>query len=80
MAMKRCAACGNSSRKTVRATVIRSDSTPRVGLVCRHCAACGTLVVPGTLRMLQAKPKRVAREKVLPKLLANVAIAPRGES
>lgn len=59
--MKRCAGCGNPVRKTIRALVIKSDTPPRMGLVCRVCANCGVLVVPGSLRMLPAKPKRVSR-------------------
>lgn len=58
---RRCAACGFPTRKTVRALVIVSNEPPRMGLVCRACANCGTLVVPGTLRILPPKPKRVPR-------------------
>jgi len=58
---RRCSACGMPCKKTVRALVIVSNEPPRMGLVCRVCANCGTLVVPGTLRMLPPKPKRVPR-------------------
>lgn len=74
MTMKKCSACGNPSRKTVRAMVLKSDSPPRMGLVCRVCAACGVLVVPMTLRMLPTRPKKVTKARALPKLLADVQL------
>ena len=58
---RRCKACGFPAKKTVRALVIVSNEPPRMGMVCRACANCGTLVVPGTLRMLPPKPRRVPR-------------------
>lgn len=58
---RRCGACGFPTRKTVRALVITSNEPPRMGLVCKACANCGTLVVCGTLRILPPKPKRVPR-------------------
>lgn len=72
--MKHCTGCGNPVRKTVRALIIKSDAPPRMGLVCKLCAACGVLVVPATLRMLPAKPRKVPRERAMPRLLANVEI------
>lgn len=64
--MKRhCAACGFSVLKTVRALVIVSNEPPRMGLVCRACANCGTLIVPGTLRVLPPRPRRVPRSSLL---------------
>lgn len=58
---RRCGACGFPTRKTVRALVITSNEPPRMGLVCKACANCGTLVVCGTLRILPPKPKKVPR-------------------
>ena len=66
--MKHRAACGGAARKTVRATVIKSDAPPRVGLVCKVCASHGVLVVPWTIRMLPAKPKRVSKSALLDRL------------
>lgn len=72
--MKRCSGCGNPVRKMVRAMVIKSDAAPRMGLVCKVCASCGVLVVPVTLRMLPAKPRKVPRQRAMPRLLANVEL------
>jgi len=58
---RRCLACGTPSVKMVRATVVRSESKPRIGVVCKHCAKCGVLVVPATLKILPAKPRKVPR-------------------
>lgn len=51
--------------KTVRAVVVTSQSRPRMGKVCKHCAGCGVLVVPGFLRILPDKPKRAPRSAFL---------------
>lgn len=59
--MRHCAACGGPARKTVRAVVVSQDSSPKTGLVCRVCAEHGTLVVPGTIRIMPPKPRRVPR-------------------
>lgn len=74
MSTKKCAGCGNPVRKTVRALILKSDTAPRMGLVCKVCASCGTLVVPATLRMLPAKPKKVAKARAMPKLLADAEL------
>ena len=59
---KRCAACGAGALSRVRAVVVKHDQPPRVGLVCQHCARCGMLVVPASLVMLPAKPRKVSRD------------------
>lgn len=61
MKKKACAACGLPTLKRVRATVVRSETPPRIGLVCQHCARCGMLVVPAALKILPAKPRKVPR-------------------
>jgi len=58
---RRCTACGAPALKMVRATVVRSESPPRIGLVCKHCARCGMLVVPAALKILPARPRKVPR-------------------
>lgn len=60
--------------------VVKSDSQPRMGLVCKHCARCGLLVVPAALVMLPAKPKKVSRDSFVASVLERgVRVAAEGE-
>jgi hypothetical protein len=58
---RHCKACGAPALTMVRATVVRSEAPPRIGLVCKHCARCGVLVVPAALKILPARPRKVPR-------------------
>lgn len=58
---RRCAGCSCHALKLVRAVIVQSESRPRMGLVCKVCASCGVLVVPASLRILPAKPRKVSR-------------------
>lgn len=78
---RRCGVCGNP-RKTIRAVIVRQDTKPRLGLVCRLCATCGVLVVPAGLSVLPDKPRRVPRSSLLEGVerhAANIAIEPKGK-
>ena len=61
MKKKACTACGAPSLKRIRAVIVRSETAPKIGLVCQHCARCGMLVVPGALKLIPAKPRKVPR-------------------
>lgn len=70
MKKKRCGACGLDCLVRIRAVIVRNEQKPRIGLVCKHCARCGMLVVPAALIVMAERPRKVSRSDFARSVLA----------